>query len=155
MPLLTNPNFALQVSPFCSKMFTQILCYVTNISKKSVVHTFFLSETVVFIQQQNAVVLNGKEQREPDLILKGMITRPSCDFRMDVARAVRELSEQAWKQETRPGKCVKNLCTARTWHWTDSDLWNVMRVFFPSKYAFQYFWRREGSSKMRYWKLGF
>jgi hypothetical protein len=41
LPLLTNPNFALQVSPFCSKNFTQILCSVSNILKKSAMHTFF------------------------------------------------------------------------------------------------------------------
>jgi len=41
MPLLTNPNFALQVSPFGSKIFTQILCSISNISKKSAMHTLF------------------------------------------------------------------------------------------------------------------
>jgi len=154
MPLLTNPNFALQVSPFCSKIFTQILCSVDKISKKSAMHTVFEWNSC-FHSTTECGSIEWKTAVEPDLIVKGMITRPSCDFRREVARAVRELSEQAWKQETRPSKCVKNLCTARTWHWTDSDLWNVKHVFFLSKYTFQYFWRRGESLKMRYWKLGF
>ena len=108
MPLLTNPNFALQISPFCSKIFTQVLCSVNNISKKSAMQTVFERNSCLHSTTECGSI-EWKTAVEPDLILKGMITRPSCDFRRKVAGTVRELSEQAWKQDTRPSKCIKLL----------------------------------------------
>ena len=80
IPLLTNPNFALQVFPFCSKTLTQILISI-NISKKSAMHTFFEWNYCLRSTVKCDIVLNGKHKWEPDLILNGMIARQSCAFR--------------------------------------------------------------------------